>query len=82
MMVCGLRRQIFRQMIQKSKGILCVLPEILVKYAGKDASKTCACHLCGVALSILRRDQMDLAVISFDPAVFPSAVRPKHTPFV
>ena len=49
--VCGLRSQIFRQMKQKTQGILCVFPRLFVKYAGKDASKTCASYLCGVALS-------------------------------
>ena len=48
--VCGLRRQVFRQMKQKTQGILCVFPRLFVKYAGKDASKTCASYLCGVAL--------------------------------
>jgi len=34
-----LRRQIFRQTIQKAESILRVLTSIFVKYDGKDASK-------------------------------------------
>ena len=36
-------------LIRHLRGILCVFPRLFVKYAGKDASKTCASYLCGVA---------------------------------
>ena len=42
--VCQMRRQIFRQMKQKAKPILCVLASIFVKYDGNvqvDGMQSC-----------------------------------------
>jgi hypothetical protein len=45
----GIARIVFRQTIQKSQLILCVLARIFVKYAGKIDRKTRRRSLCGAA---------------------------------